>query len=90
MQVIGPIVGGFVAESRLGWHANFWIMLILSVITLVLGYIVTPETVSFRPISSLRVTLKSFCRLVCAGFVTVASATTVQSIREEATLYLNT
>ncbi|TFK42877.1 major facilitator superfamily domain-containing protein [Crucibulum laeve] len=29
--VIGPIVGGFVAQNpRLGWHFNFWLMLIFS------------------------------------------------------------
>ena len=45
-SVIGPIVGGFVAEnSRLGWHFNFWLMLILSFLTLVVGYFFTPETV---------------------------------------------
>ncbi|KNZ71569.1 hypothetical protein J132_08627 [Termitomyces sp. J132] len=43
--VIGPIVGGFVAEnSRLGWHFNFWISFIFGTITLCLGYCLTPET----------------------------------------------
>lgn len=46
--VIGPIVGGFVAQTpRLGWHFNFWIMLIFSFGTLIAGYLMTPETVSF-------------------------------------------
>ncbi|KIM80900.1 hypothetical protein PILCRDRAFT_72793 [Piloderma croceum F 1598] len=43
--VIGPIVGGFVADDpRLGWHFNFWIVLMLSTFTLMLGYFITPET----------------------------------------------
>ncbi|KAJ8520988.1 hypothetical protein ONZ45_g2264 [Pleurotus djamor] len=43
--IIGPIVGGFVAQDpRLGWHFNFWIMLMLSVATLISGVIITPET----------------------------------------------
>ncbi|KAL9714881.1 hypothetical protein Ac2012v2_001541 [Leucoagaricus gongylophorus] len=43
--VIGPIAGGFVAQNpRLGWHFNFWLMLILSFLTLVVGYFFTPET----------------------------------------------
>ncbi|KXN87747.1 hypothetical protein AN958_08223 [Leucoagaricus sp. SymC.cos] len=47
--VIGPIVGGFVAENpRLGWHFNFWIMLMFSVLTLVVGYFFTPET--YKPV----------------------------------------
>lgn len=45
--VIGPIVGGFVAENpRLGWHFNFWLIFIFSAVSLVLGYFVTPETVN--------------------------------------------
>jgi MFS family permease len=44
--VIGPIVGGFVAENpKLGWHFNFWISLMFSVLTLVVGFFYTPETV---------------------------------------------
>jgi MFS family permease len=44
--VIGPIVGGFVAENpRLGWHFNFWLIFIFSATVLVCGYFVTPETV---------------------------------------------
>ncbi|KAF9451214.1 MFS general substrate transporter [Macrolepiota fuliginosa MF-IS2] len=43
--VIGPIVGGFVAENpHLGWHFNFWIMLIFSILTLIVGYFMAPET----------------------------------------------
>lgn len=47
--VIGPIVGGFVAQNpRLGWHFNFWIMFMFSVLTLVIGYLYTPET--YKPV----------------------------------------
>ena len=47
-SVIGPIVGGFVVENPyLGWHFNFWLMFIFSAITLVAGYFLTPETVTF-------------------------------------------
>ncbi|KAJ3561725.1 hypothetical protein NP233_g10018 [Leucocoprinus birnbaumii] len=47
--VIGPIAGGFVAENpRLGWHFNFWIMMMFSVSTLVIGYFYTPET--YKPV----------------------------------------
>ncbi|KAL0947203.1 hypothetical protein HGRIS_013320 [Hohenbuehelia grisea] len=43
--VIGPIVGGFVSQNpKLGWHFNFWLVCIVSGITLLFGYIVTPET----------------------------------------------
>ncbi|GLB35291.1 putative major facilitator superfamily protein [Lyophyllum shimeji] len=43
--VIGPIVGGFVAENpHLGWHFNFWLISLFAGFTLVLGYLVTPET----------------------------------------------
>lgn len=45
-KVIGPIVGGFVAQnSKLGWRFNFWLMLILSAVNFVYGVVVTPETV---------------------------------------------
>ncbi|KAG5645832.1 hypothetical protein DXG03_005173 [Asterophora parasitica] len=41
----GPIVGGFVAQNpHLGWHFNFWLIFLFSVITLVIGYFATPET----------------------------------------------
>lgn len=44
--VIGPIVGGFVAQNpRLGWRFNFWLIFIFSASVLVLGYFVAPETV---------------------------------------------
>lgn len=46
-SVIGPIVGGFVAENpRLGWRFNFWLIFIFSGFVIALGYFVTPETVS--------------------------------------------
>lgn len=43
--MIGPIVGGFVADSSLGWHFNFWLMLLLGAISLIMGYFLAPETV---------------------------------------------
>lgn len=42
--VIGPIVGGWVVQTRLGWRFNFWIMLICASVSLLLGLIITPET----------------------------------------------
>ncbi|TFK55294.1 MFS general substrate transporter [Heliocybe sulcata] len=43
--VIGPIVGGFVSQTpRLGWRFSFWIMMIVSGISLIFGVLVTPET----------------------------------------------
>ncbi|KZT28599.1 MFS general substrate transporter [Neolentinus lepideus HHB14362 ss-1] len=43
--VIGPIVGGFVSQNpRLGWRFSFWIMMIVSGVSLVFGTLVTPET----------------------------------------------
>ncbi|KAI0957054.1 hypothetical protein AcW1_005567 [Taiwanofungus camphoratus] len=41
--VLGPIVGGWVSQSRLGWHFVFWIMFIISALSL-LRFIATPET----------------------------------------------
>ncbi|EPQ58477.1 MFS general substrate transporter [Gloeophyllum trabeum ATCC 11539] len=43
--VIGPIVGGFVSQTpSLGWRFSFWIMMIVSGVTLIYGFLVTPET----------------------------------------------
>ncbi|KAI0078162.1 MFS general substrate transporter [Panus rudis PR-1116 ss-1] len=42
--VFGPLISGWVAESRLGWRFNFWIMLICSGFSLAFGFLVTPET----------------------------------------------
>lgn len=42
--VVGPIVSGWVSETYLGWRFNFWIMFMLSIISLVFGFLVTPET----------------------------------------------
>ncbi|KZT11515.1 MFS general substrate transporter [Laetiporus sulphureus 93-53] len=44
--VLGPIVGGWVSMSRLGWHFVFWIMFILAIISLSGFVLVTPETYS--------------------------------------------
>ncbi|KAI0818836.1 MFS general substrate transporter [Irpex lacteus] len=46
--VVGPIVSGWIAETKLGWRFNFWLMFIFSVVSLVFGFIATPET--FAPV----------------------------------------
>jgi len=49
--VIGPIVGGFVAQNHhLRWRFNFWLMFIFSACNLLFGFLATPETVT--PFSS--------------------------------------
>lgn len=53
LAVVGPIVGGFAAQNpRLGWHFNFWITFIFSVLTLVVGYFIGPETVGTLPLTA--------------------------------------
>ncbi|GBE82449.1 Uncharacterized transporter [Sparassis crispa] len=42
--VVGPIVSGWVSQTYLGWRFNFWIMFMLSVMSLIFGFLVTPET----------------------------------------------
>ncbi|CAL1704107.1 unnamed protein product [Somion occarium] len=44
--VLGPLVSGWVAETRLGWRFNFWIMLMCAGFSLVFGFLATPETYS--------------------------------------------
>ncbi|KAK7693214.1 hypothetical protein QCA50_002780 [Cerrena zonata] len=44
--VLGPLVSGWVAESRLGWRFNFWIMLMCAGFSLAFGFLATPETYS--------------------------------------------
>ncbi|QRW16511.1 major facilitator superfamily transporter [Rhizoctonia solani] len=46
--VLGPIVGGYVSESRAGWRWNFWIMFIFSAVMFVLSVSFVPET--FAPV----------------------------------------
>ncbi|KAJ1309396.1 hypothetical protein OPQ81_006173 [Rhizoctonia solani] len=46
--VLGPIVGGYVSESRAGWRWNFWIMFIFSAMMFLLGAFLVPET--FAPV----------------------------------------
>ena len=46
--VMGPIIGGFVTESYLGWRWVFWIMLIFSVACWLLAFVCLPET--FAPV----------------------------------------
>ena len=44
--MIGPIVGGFVSESHLGWRFSFWIMFMVSALNALAYIFITPETVS--------------------------------------------
>ncbi|KAI1790783.1 MFS general substrate transporter [Ganoderma leucocontextum] len=44
--VFGPIVGGWVAQSRLGWRFSFWIMFIVSALNALACLFFTPETFS--------------------------------------------
>ncbi|KAJ6623387.1 MFS general substrate transporter [Mycena sp. CBHHK59/15] len=41
--IIGPVVGGYVV-MKLDWHFNFWLMFIFSVLSLLSGVVLTPET----------------------------------------------
>ncbi|EMD38651.1 hypothetical protein CERSUDRAFT_113828 [Gelatoporia subvermispora B] len=42
--VLGPLVGGWISETRLGWRFNFWIMFMCSWLVYIMGVLVTPET----------------------------------------------
>jgi len=42
--VFGPIIGGFVAQSYLGWRWTAWLTLILAALFGVIGFIIIPET----------------------------------------------
>ncbi|KAI0646818.1 MFS general substrate transporter [Trametes meyenii] len=46
--VLGPIVGGWVSESRPGWRFSFWIMFIVSALNALACIFITPET--FGPV----------------------------------------
>ena len=46
--VAGPIVGGFVTESYLGWRWTQWITLILASVFGIVGLFVIPETSAAR------------------------------------------
>lgn len=43
---MGPIVGGFVVDSYLGWRWIFWIMMIIASVGYVLMALFLPETYS--------------------------------------------
>lgn len=45
LAVIGPIVGGWIVQTKLGWRFNFWLMFIFSVLSLCFGFLATPESV---------------------------------------------
>ena len=42
--VAGPIVGGFVTTSRLGWHWMAWLALIVGASFGLISFVVIPET----------------------------------------------
>ncbi|CDO76524.1 hypothetical protein BN946_scf184750.g4 [Trametes cinnabarina] len=46
--VLGPIVGGWISETRLGWRFSFWIMFIVAGLNALACLIITPET--FGPV----------------------------------------
>ncbi len=46
--VVGPIVGGFVTESYLGWRWTAWFTLILAAVAGTIGLFVIPETSAQR------------------------------------------
>ncbi len=43
--VLGPIVGGWISETSLGWRFAFWIMFIVSALNALACIFITPETV---------------------------------------------
>ena len=58
--VLGPIVGGWIVETRLGWRFNFWLMFIFSALSLVFGFLVMSETVRTTVMTS-RTSFSRFC-----------------------------
>ena len=46
LSVIGPIAGGWIVQTKLGWRFNFWLMMMVSGCALTIGFLATPETVS--------------------------------------------
>ena len=69
LVVVGPIVGGWVSESRLGWRFSFWIMFIVSALNALACIFITPETVS-RQMHRLR-RLLTTSALDCGQFAPV-------------------
>lgn len=68
--VMGPIVGGFVVESHLGWRWIFWIMMIVSAFCTIAMTLFLPET--FSPVllqSKVRLTMGIF--LACTDVSTL-------------------
>lgn len=47
LSVIGPIAGGWIVQTKLGWRFNFWLMMMVSGFALTIGFLATPETVGF-------------------------------------------
>jgi DHA1 family multidrug resistance protein-like MFS transporter len=44
--VAGPIVGGFIVMSHLGWRWTAWITMIMAGLFGIIGFVVIPETLS--------------------------------------------
>ncbi|KAJ3476096.1 hypothetical protein NLI96_g11395 [Meripilus lineatus] len=42
--IIGPIAGGWIVQTKLGWRFNFWLMMMVSGFALTIGFLATPET----------------------------------------------
>lgn len=94
-SVIGPIVGGFVAQNpRLGWRFNFWLMFIFSTFTLIFGYLVTPETVGFFAFPRLPSCLfygnswSTTYILVCSCIITETSPQIASRVRRPCLLHV--
>lgn len=46
--VVGPIIGGFITQSHLGWRWTAWITLIMTVLFGAVGFFLIPETSAAR------------------------------------------
>jgi hypothetical protein len=66
--VIGPIVGGFIAQSRLGWRFNFWVIIIFASTSLFLGYLITPETVTAVSESLVSYPSDTICSMLLSSY----------------------
>jgi MFS family permease len=46
--LLGPIIGGYISVvPALGWRFTFWILMIMSAVSLISSFLLVPETVSF-------------------------------------------
>lgn len=44
LTCIGPVIGSFITESKLGWRWTAWLVLILAVVVGIPAFIFVPET----------------------------------------------